>query len=64
MKKYLLFRNLTKRVIVPLVLSITLILTSGKPTINELGTECSVCDEENDVDDITGSHPKPTGGGG
>ena len=27
MKKYLLFRNLTKRVIVPLVLSITLILT-------------------------------------
>ncbi|MCI8644471.1 MAG: hypothetical protein HFG79_13555 [Lachnospiraceae bacterium] len=64
MKKYLLFRNLTKRVIVPLVLSITLLVTGGKSTINEQGTECSVCGEENDVDDITGSHPKPTGGGG
>ncbi len=64
MKKYLLFRNLTKRVIVPLVLSITLILTSGKPTINELGTECSVCGEENDVIDIVSPHPEPTGGEG
>lgn len=64
MKKHLLFHNLTKWAIVPLVLSITLLVTGGKSTINEPGTECSVCGEENDVDDITGSHPKPTGGGG
>ena len=56
MKKHLLFHNLARRVIVPLV-------TGGKPTINEPGTECSVCGDENDVDDIAGSHPSSTDGG-
>ncbi len=63
MKKHLLFHNLARRVIVPLVLSITLLVTGGKPTINEPGTECSVCGDENDVDDIAGSHPSSTDGG-